>query len=236
MDPGHFFSHTTAAMLWGLPLSPRFEDAAELHVSVASPRRAPKGAGIVGHKLRIDQARLGMRRGLPVPDPVEVWCELGSMLGLDELVQVGDALLRRSNPLATADELRLAVEHAATRPGVRRLQEAFAHVRARTDSPMETVLRLAIVRARLPEPQTNYRIVDREGRFVAFGDLVFPGERVVVEYDGDHHRHDPEQYATDIDRLWRIQNLGWTVVRINKTHLDGAAREAVGRIRAALTH
>lgn len=100
---------------------------------------------------------------------------------------------------------------------------------------METILRLAILRAGLPEPRVNYKIANRTGDVVAHGDLVFPAARVVVEYDGDQHRTDARQYYLDVDRLWRIHSLDWNVVRINRTHLAGGAAEAVRRIRLALT-
>ena len=99
---------------------------------------------------------------------------------------------------------------------------------------METVLRLAVVRAGLPEPHVNHPIAGASGRIVASGDLVFPAARLVVEYDGDHHRTDPEQYQTDIDRVYRIESLGWTVVRISKMHMRDGASEALARIRQAL--
>lgn len=114
------------------------------------------------------------------------------------------------------------------------MHEAVALIRPRTDSPMETTLRLAIVRAGLPEPTVNPVLLDRHGEFVAFGDLVYEQAPVVIEYDGDHHRTDAAQYAAGVDRLWRIEQLGWRVLRLNRTHLRQDAREAVARIRAAL--
>jgi len=234
MDAIQFFSHTTAALLWGLPLNARHEEMHDLHVAVVAPRRAPKARGVIGHRVRLDPRSLLVRDGLRVPRPAEVWCQLASYLTLTELVQAGDALLRRSNPLVNIDELRSTVGAAANRPGVRHLRQALELLRARTDSPMESLLRLALVRSGLREPIVNYRIVDGDGTFVAFGDLVYPHERVVVEYDGDHHRRDFAQYAADIDRLWKIERLGWTVVRINKSHITEDAREAVARVRTAL--
>lgn len=100
---------------------------------------------------------------------------------------------------------------------------------------METILRLAIIRAGLPEPLVNYQILTGEGEVVAHGDLVYPQARVVIEYDGDHHRTDARQYHLDVDRLWKIQSLGWKVVRINSTHLASDAAEAVRRIRLAFS-
>ncbi len=97
---------------------------------------------------------------------------------------------------------------------------------------METVLRLAIVRAGLPEPVVNYAI--DVGERLLHADLAYPQERLAVEYDGDQHRIDARQYERDIDRLWRIEARGWRVIRINKSHLLGSGGEAIRRVRAAL--
>jgi hypothetical protein len=232
MRPGWFFSHATAAALYGLPLPSRFADE-PLHVSAVLPVRAPKGKGVRGHSLAVAPP-IHLREGLPVPEPTEVWCELAAMLTVEELVIVGDALLRRKQPLCDRTQLVEAAADAVARPGVRRLREAVALVRARTDSPMETALRIEIVRAGMPEPEVNYAIADRSGRIVASGDMVFPHAHLVVEYDGDHHRRDADQYQTDIDRIYLIEDLGWRVVRINKEHMRFGAAEALRRVRAAL--
>lgn len=234
MRPHTFFSHSTAAALYGVPLPRRLAEDTVLHVSCVVPQRAPKGKGIRGHALSHGPA-LRTVDGFPVPAPAEVWCQLAAMLTIDELVIAGDALVCRQNPLCEASDLDTAAAAASARPGVRRLRAAVELVRPRTDSAMETVVRLAIVRSGLPEPDVNYAIADRSGRIVASGDLVYAAERLVIEYDGDHHRTDPTQYQTDIDRLYRIQALGWTVLRISKEHMRDHAGEAVRRIRHALT-
>lgn len=89
--------------------------------------------------------------------------------------------------------------------------------------------------AGLPEPRVNYALLAADGSVAAHGDLVYPAARLVIEYDGDHHRTDERQYHIDVDRLWRIQALGWKVLRINKTHLTAGAAEAVRRVADALT-
>ncbi len=49
---GHeFFSHTAAAVLWGLPLPIASLRAGSLDVSVFAPRRAPAAAGVSGHSV-----------------------------------------------------------------------------------------------------------------------------------------------------------------------------------------
>lgn len=232
MKAGSFFSHVTAAELLGLPLPRPHRESGVLHVSALPPARAPRGRGICGHRLDIPPEAIVRLRGLPVPEPAEVWCELGALLPVDDLVIAGDALLRRKGPLTALERLADMVDRAAGRPGIRSLREALPLVRPRTDSPMESVLRLAIVRSGLPEPSVNYAVLTREG--VLHGDLAFPAARVIVEYDGDHHRTDDAQYHHDVDRLWRLQDAGWHVVRINRTHMSAGAAEALRRIRSAL--
>ncbi|TDQ03741.1 hypothetical protein AXZ95_2038 [Leifsonia sp. 115AMFTsu3.1] len=234
MTEGMLFSHITAARLHGLPLGREADLDEPLHVSTRAPGRAARHRGIHGHQTRIADDATTTLHGLPVVSAVETWCQLASMLAEDDLVVCGDALVRRKEPIATMEQLAAAVASSPRRPGVRLLRCALARVRARTDSPMETVLRLALVRAGLPEPAVNYRIVGPDGDLVAHGDLAYPAAHVVVEYDGDQHRTDTHQYYIDVDRLWRIRTMGWEVVRVNRTHMANDAREAVRRVRLAL--
>jgi len=232
MPEGMFFSHTTAAALYDLPLPLGERD--ELHVGAPRERRAPRAAGVTGHRLTVDPSRLRHVRGLPVPEPVEVLIQLAGVLRHDDLVRAGDALIRRTDPLSTVPEITAAVAGAHGRPGVTTLRSAVQWMRARTDSPMETTLRLAIIRAGLPEPSINY-CIDIGGGRTAHLDLAYPDRRVAIEYDGDHHRTDDRQYHLDGDRLWRIESQGWRIVRVNRSHMTDAAREAVRRVAEALT-
>lgn len=231
MPAGSFFSHSTAAELYGIPIPPRASGA--VHVSAVRPARAPRAAGVLGHRITIDSADLRLIGRLPVPSPAEVLCELAAMLTLDELVIAGDATVRRKRPLCGIGDLRRAALAAGGRPGVGTLREALTWIRPRTDSPMETVLRLAIVRSGLPEPAINHRIQLGTGG-AAHADLAYPERRIAIEYDGDHHRTDARQYRADIDRLWEIESCGWRIVRVNHSHMAHGAGEAIRRVRSAM--
>lgn len=233
MHPTEFFSHQTAADLLGLPLPWRLRTD-NVHVTTLSPRRAPRSAGVVGHRIAADLVQLWRCRGLTITSPVDTWCQLAQVLSIRELVVMGDALLRRHAPLSTLEELQTGVRRYAGRRGHRKLVVALAKVRPRTDSPPETELRLDIVADGLPEPEVNGVILDRFGRQIAIGDLVYRRYRVLVEYDGGQHREDLAQYERDIDRLDDVMREGWRVIRVNKSH-RGVRRELILRnIRAAL--
>jgi len=176
--PGQYFSHTTAAVLLGLRMPRRFDEDV-LHVTSTGGRRAPRRRGIVGHRsiCRPPDGRP------PVSGPVETWLHCGELLGVRDLVVMGDGLLARRRPVATADGLARALDEHGQLPGAVRLREALAQVRPRTDSAMETLLRLTVVGAGLPEPTVNLPIRDETGRVFAYADLAWESERVILEYD-----------------------------------------------------
>lgn len=220
---GEWFSHVTALSLWGLPLSARWE-AADLHVA-GTRRRQLRRPGLVGHRL-VRQSSRRTVSGLPVSSPLQAWVESASLLALDELVQVGDALAGRWSPHAAARRLPMSalaetvsLARARRRPGAVRLGQAMSLVRERVDSPRETLLRLQIVRAGRPEPEVNVRRLGSDGSWLGRPDLSYPDEKVVVDFEGDGHRTDRRQWETDVDRRERFVDDGWAYLRVTNQHL-----------------
>ena len=120
-----------------------------------------------------------------------------------------------------------------------RARAALEHVRRGSESPGETRLRLALAAAGLPEPALNFHIVDRRGLFVARADLVYPVERIALEYEGDIHRLDRSVWRKDIARRERVEDLGWRVVRVTADDLTdpGALTSRLRRLlRTRLPH
>jgi hypothetical protein len=230
MPPGQFFSHTTAALMLGIPLPQRVALDAALHVSAVAPDRAPRMNGVVGHTFSV-RPELWIIDGLTMTAPVTTWCDLAVTLGLDDLIAAGDYLLGTLRPPANMVELADAV---ARRPGQRgsvRLQHALTWVRPRVESRQETRLRLLILRAGFPEPEVNVYLPLRPGRKRVRGDLVYPEYRVLVEYDGEHHRTDDGQYARDVERLDDVMADGWRVIRVLK---DTPTSEILARLDDSL--
>lgn len=234
MSAAQFFSHVTAAQLLGLPLPRRFATSGVIHVCVDDPAGRQRVSGTVAHHARPGTVRVVAISGYRVAAPVDVWRQLAAVLTLDELIVMGDALVGGKRPLATMAELRTGVVRHAGKRGARRLREALDWVRPGVLSPRETEIRLLLVRAGLPEPEVNAPITDRSGRTIATGDLVYRDHRVLVEYDGEQHRTDEEQYHWDIDRLDAIMEADWRVVRLNKTHLRVKRASAVRKVDTAL--
>lgn len=210
-----FFSNVTAARILGVPV-PRRLERMEVHVSSVVAHERPRGKWVKGHSA--PGATIIGFQGRPVRAPAELWCELASVLSVDELIQAGDRLLSDEPVrLATAMQLAAAVKKHGRRAGARKLREALPQLRERVWSPKETTVRLAIIRAGLPEPENNKPIHDQDGRLVAIGDLVLEKYMTVIEYEGERW-HTDERAIIDVDRFNDLSALKWTIVRVRKHH------------------
>lgn len=201
------FSHETAALLCGLPV-PHFDG--DVDVIVPPGGVVPRLAGMDGH-VGLDPATVVDVGGLPVVRPERTFAHLAASWRLDDLVVLGDAILRR---WSTAERLHDEVAGLARRRGIVRAREALRLVRQRVDSPMETRVRLLLVRAGLPCPEVGLDVVDETGAWTARPDLSYPELRIAIEYDGDHHRTDQKQWRRDRHRDEGMRDLGWIVVTL----------------------
>lgn len=227
---GQFFSHETALALVGAPL-PEWPYAPGIHVSAYRPAREPRTRGVVGHRLQLRAPAFVWIDGLPVEDPVRAWRQAGTRWSFGDLVAAADFLLQERG--VEASELR----HEARMMGDMRggsLSHALTAARGGVRSARETRLRLLLVNAGLPEPETGWELFTTRGTFVAELDLAFPRYRVAVEYDGRVHAEDAAQFARDADRWSAIRVQGWDHVRVLSHHMMGDEQAAVALVRDAL--
>jgi hypothetical protein len=167
--------------------------------------------GVVTRNQCVDSGEVTRIAGLPVTKSHRTAFDLGRLLPTEDAVARLDALAR-AKPFSCAEVLLLAERYPGAR-GVRRLQTTLALVDSGAASPKETWLRLLLVNAGLPAPETQIP-VQENWRTVAVLDMGWERYKVAVEYDGDHHRANRRQYAHDQRRLRRLEELGWIVVRV----------------------
>lgn len=227
-----FFSHVTAARLWRIPLPSHLELRRDIDVCVFWPANPPQARGVIGHRIS-RSVPLRFIGGLAVGPPVETWLQLGAVLGLDDLIIAADGLVRRKRPLATIDDMQSAACNAYRRPGLRLLRAALDDVRAGTDSPRETMMRLIITRAGLPEPVVGFEVHNERGDFVGTPDLFYPKYKIALEYEGDGHRTNTQTFNDDIERAELFHEAECRYVRITRDHVDRPHR-LVSRVRNVL--
>lgn len=178
--------------------------------------------------------------GLRVSSRVRTWLDLGRLLPVDDLVKIGDHLVRvprpwaenRTRPYATIDQLAAALrEHP--RLSTPHLRRALALIRVGSDSPAETTLRLGLERGLLPVAELNTR-QHAQGVDLGEPDLAWPEWKVCVEHDGPTHRT-PEQQESDIARRELRESHGWIEVQTVAVDLRHSCRRGLRRATEALT-
>ncbi|WP_426519289.1 hypothetical protein ACPPVQ_05110 [Diaminobutyricibacter sp. McL0618] len=232
MLPGQWFSHDTGAALVGIPLPPNLPTGS-VHVSVRAPRTPPRAAGVAGHRISAD-VRVGLARDkYPTCSPVDLWCQLSTRVGRSDLVAAGDFLVgsRNREPVAYLAELVNASERFGGKRGAVNRAWALERIRFGADSAPETLLRLRLVEAGLPEPDVQPPVAVADGNLVLHPDLLLPDARVTFEYEGDGHRVDRRQWQLDIDREELFRRAGYEVVRVTAQHLFGRRQEFDDRLQ-----
>jgi hypothetical protein len=118
--------------------------------------------------------------------------------------------------------------------GLVQLREVLERMDGCAESPQETRTRLALVDAGLPKPPTQIVVRDDFGETVARIDMGYREFKVGIEYDGEQHWSDPAQRAKDIERLARLAELGWTIIRVSSDILRYRPRTFVVWVCQAL--
>ncbi len=200
--------------------------AAPLEI-IHSNRNPLPGLRVRGDRLEEDEVAL--IDGIPVTTPGRTALDLGCWYQTDNAVSAIDDLMRATD-LKVA-EIEMLVQRCPGRRGIHLARNAIGLVDAGAQSPKETWLRLLLIRAGLPRPQTQIPVSDEFGDVICYLDMGWEDVKVAVEYDGEQHRADRRQYGWDIRRREMLERLGWIVIRVVA---GDRPAEIITRVRAAL--
>jgi hypothetical protein len=176
----------------------------------------------------VDGVFLHRTKKLPPLDDVGVCVEAAyisycSLCRVIDAIKVGDWLLhhghmdlRRLSALAVAEPWR---------DGAQEAMWIMPHLDERSRSVKESEVRSVLAFAGLPVPEPNQELgLSEEVRVI--GDLVYRKWRTVVEYEGEQHQDDRDQYSSDIDRYELFRGHDISYVQVTKERL-GKPREMV---------
>jgi hypothetical protein len=188
-------------------------------------RRTP---GVSSWASAIDDDEVCVIEGMRLTTPARTAVDLACRYPIDTAVTAIDALARATR-LKLPDIESAASRHAGRR-GIKQARAALDLVDPGAESPRETWLRLLLVRAGFPRPDTQIRVYDEYGALIGEIDMGWPDLKIAVEYEGDHHRTNRSQFNKDIRRVDALIEQGWIVIRV--TALDTQA-VVIGRVAAA---
>lgn len=224
-------SHLSAAELWGLPIggSAMPWTHALLGESARRPplERRPE-LSFTGRRRHQGNKWFLLHRGLGLPPvtgpwgsrvthPVETLLQClpwlpgwRAVAAVDHLLATGPALAGPVRPLSREQIFASVSALAPGTCGARQLRRAVERSAPATWSPMETLLRLALVNAGLPEPIMNHPVIAPDGQRYHL-DTAWPDHRAAVEYNGRVHYENRQIYGDEQRRLQRLADLGWQV-------------------------
>lgn len=214
----------SAATVLGLPI--RITAATPL-VMVGKSKAHSQADGLQrvvwsrGEQSRVTQVHA---EGFTVPVTSLPFClaELARSLSVEEAVVAMDHCLH--NKLVTPAELTEMANVYKRKPHAGRVTLAADLAEGLTESPMETRLRLAMLRAGLSDFLIQPEIVlFGINRFIR-PDFFFPDNQLIVEYDGQA-KYDSRATAAfdDMNRMHAAANCGITFLRVNKESFSSGA-------------
>ncbi|OBH02663.1 DUF559 domain-containing protein [Mycobacterium sp. E1747] len=184
--------------------------------------------GIQLHRETVGADEVESIDGVAVTSPTRTALDLGCWYPSMTAVAGIDALAGATE--IKAADIELLARRYAGRRGIARARRAAELFDAGAQSPKESWLRVLLIEADLPRPQTQIPVLDEFGSVFAYLDMGWEDVKVAVEYDGEQHRNDRRQYAWDVRRLETLQRLGWIVVRVVAGDRPG---DIIRRVRGA---
>lgn len=242
LKPGQRFGGLTAARDWDLPVPTKWTRKEKLAIIVPTSGAPPKAPGVRGRRMREDRAATFILKGHPVVDPVAALFTCADTLTVPEAIVIIDALLTTAvhypdlgpgRPLATRAEIIRRLEQWQRFPGSGTIRAALPRAREEVESPKETETRLLLVDSGLPEPVVQHEVW-ADGRLLGRTDLAYPQWKIAIEYEGDGHRTDKQQWRKDIQRQRYLESEGWIVIRLTQADLKSKDL-LIASIRKAIT-
>src|SRR6185312_12883744 len=202
---GAVFSGITAARLRGWWL-PRDAESLPIHVTVPPDCRVQReGVRETRRALRPDE--IIEYEGLRLTSGLRTLKDLAADWSLIDLVVLADAALHFGD---CSDADWQAAGKSRGGRGIRNLRRATTLTDERSESAMETLLRLLVVLSGLPPPKPQVILLDDAGGWLARVDLLAPDGVTVLEYDGASHDA-PKRHNSDVRRWALLRRHGFKV-------------------------
>lgn len=217
-SPGLVVSHLSAGAYFGLPIV----RTSLTRVHFTRPGRGGSrrnrrrwvhfGDLPDGYRVTVD--------GIELTTLARTLVDIGRAESLDTAVAVADGALHAG--LVTSGEITAALEDARFHPGIAKAKRALRSADGRSESPGESLLRIALRTGGVPQPDLQVEIHDEDGRFVARTDLALLAYGIILEFDGYKKYTSllrPGQDVVDVvmaekQREQRLTELGWLVIRV----------------------
>lgn len=227
---GTVASHRAAARLHGLGV-----EIAPVEILAAVRTRPPVGVK-VHHTDTLERVDVARVAGIPVTSASRTLIDLGAVCSRGAVEAAFEAALRLR--LTSAWHLIDRLEEIG-KPGRRGTATIRTILRERdprlapTASELESMLWAIVSSSRLPSPERQVSISDREGE-IGRVDFAYREQRLVIEAQSIRWHTSQERLLRDMERRTRLMLAGWRVLEIPWRDVVRRRRKVIERIADAL--
>ena len=214
---------------WGYGADVRREDDFDVHVGFPEGKRIRNQPGLVVSQETLKPSDIWTIDGVAVTSPVRTAYDCLRLLRRWDRLVVADALTHLG--VTSVDELRAYFATQRRMRNLRIAERLLDDIEPKSESPMETRLRLVLTEAGLPRPEAQWEIKNAAGTVQWRLDLAYPAEKVAVEYDGAWHW---KQRREDDRRRAALRALGWDPHVFDADDVYGSPERIVHEVAAAL--
>ena len=172
-------------------------------------------AGVVTRRDHLLDNEIALLDGVAVTTAERTAFDLARRGSVGQAVARLDALARASH-FKVDDVQAVAARHPHVK-GLRRVDRVLDLVDAGAESPKETWLRLLLISAGFPRPQTQIPVPGPHGYPLYFLDMGWEDRMIAVEYDGEDHR-ERGRFGKDLVRSEYLAYRQWTHIRVMADH------------------
>ncbi|HEV8626074.1 MAG TPA: hypothetical protein VG034_16605 [Acidimicrobiia bacterium] len=232
---GTVASHLTAAALFGLAKPPSTPQVTIRRGASGRFKGARPFRGQLGQRETCIRSKI--RCTTPVRTVLD--CAAAGLVDAEALCDLVDSMLCKKlvqpSRLVAASGKAWAGARGRRRGRLASLERALDVWRsgAPAGSPPEARLQRKLIEWGFPRAERQVEVYDEDGRFVARADVGIRELKILFEYDSDEH-HGPRCWIADDERKQRLEELGWTVVSIDRFDLRPSStrlRDELERIR-----
>lgn len=204
----------------------------ELHAAVGRNRGRLVRAGVRIHRTEIAAEDRTEIDGVVVATVVRTLFDLARARPMAHAVASADSALRRGK--VTKPELFAALARLTPGPGKKAVRSMIELCDARSESVLESLLRILLVRHGLTAPELQWVVRSRKGAWIGRVDLCWPDVWLVVEADGFEFHSARGEYRRDRRRGNALTVAGWGYLRFSWEDVVHDPAYVVATVRAAL--
>ena len=229
LGPQAVASHDTAARLQGLDLLGRVPAGIAI---TRAPGSGSRGSwpGVRVHNAALPAGHVGQCDGVPVTTAARTVLDLARCSPLRAGIVVADSALRKER--TTKPELQAVIESCRRWPGLQRAAEVVAFASPLSESPLESIARVAFRDCGLPPPQLQ-ALLGADGLVIARVDFYWPQFRTIAEADGELKYDNKFEATYQLRRDADLRNAGFEIVHFGWHDIWDTPAQVAASIRAA---